>query len=286
VETRPARLLDDHELTPAELARRDDLLEELTRMRFPEETESAVPPTGDPAGGGVWHFPDQRPVTIVTARLPKTLRDKMPFVEPHDPDYVRAHSYADLDALIDLFGHIRAVNPSIAVNVRLADVLENDDYTTHLVLLGGVDWNDVSSDIVRRLDLPVRQIPRSDEDLYGGHFEVGPDKTVITSALERIGDQITLREDVGYFFRGINPYNARRTVTLCNGMYARGTYGVVRALTHELFRDRNEEYLAERFRGALSFGVLTKIPIAINGEALTPDWMIRRDQLFEWPSDG
>ena len=26
-------------------------------------------------------------------------------------------------------------------------------------------------------------------------------------------------------FRGTSPYNAQRTVTMCNGMYGRGTYG-------------------------------------------------------------
>ena len=34
----------------------------------------------------------------------------------------------------------------------------NDDYTTHLVVLGGVDWNIVTSSVLSRLSLPVRQV--------------------------------------------------------------------------------------------------------------------------------
>ena len=44
--------------------------------------------------------------------------------------------------------------------------------------------------------------------------------------------------------------NKRRTVTVCNGMYGRGTYGAVRALTDVRFRDSNDGYVKSRFAGA------------------------------------
>jgi hypothetical protein len=82
-------------------------------------------------------------------------------------------------------------------------------------------------------------------------------------------------------YRGPSPYNIKRTVTLCNGMFGRGTYGAVRALTDLRFRDRNEGYLAGRF-SSKEFGVLSRVLI-VNGEALTPDWTQPQNRLFEWP---
>lgn len=287
-----ARLLGDDELTDDELALRDELHEELLRLRYPDRQTSVgvdhERADGTPLSEGSWRFRDLRPVTIVCARLPKSMRERMPYTDPKDPDYVRSYTYADLDALIELYGHIRATNPEVQVNIRLADALEEDDYTTHLVLLGGVDWNPVTRDVLRRLELPIRQRWSSDDDerRYDGVFEVGGDQPrVLAPVVDSTGEQTRLLEDVGHIYRGGNPYNALRTVTVCNGMFGRGTYGIVRALTDARFRDRNEQYLAERFAGSASFSLLTRIVVTEHGEALTPDWTIAETRLYEWP-DG
>ena len=261
--------------------------EELLELRSPSGTETPrIPLAGpkDTIGGGPWYFRDERPVTIVCARLPKPMRDRMPYTNPSDPDYVRAYTYTDVDALIELFGHIRATNPSIEARFKLADTLEEDDYSNHLVLLGGVDWNPVTKDIIRRLRLPVRQVPRPDEDPYGGHFEVeGRDRKPFAPLLSQDTTPPTLLEDVALFYRGPNPYNSRRTITLCNGMFGRGTYGAVRALTHTKFRDRNAGYLRDRFGTTECFGILHRVVIGVTGNVLTPDWTSQENRLFEWP---
>ena len=64
-------------------------------------------------------------------------------------------------------------------------------------------------------------------------------------------------------------------------MYGRGTYGAVRALTDARFRDRNAEYVEERFGDSDSYCILTRVPI-VNGATLTPDWTIDYYKLFEW----
>ena len=69
-------------------------------------------------------------------------------------------------------------------------------------------------------------------------------------------------------------------------MYGRGTYGAVRALTHSKFRDRNEEYVRERFRDAQAFSVLMRVRINPNGAVMTPDWTQDEERLHEWPSGG
>ena len=64
---------------------------------------------------------------------------------------MRSYNYADLDSIIELHGQIRATNPTAQVNIRATNELEEDDYTAHLVVLGGVDWNPVARDFLRRL---------------------------------------------------------------------------------------------------------------------------------------
>jgi hypothetical protein len=63
-------------------------------------------------------------------------------------------------------------------------------------------------------------------------------------------------------------------------MYQRGTYGAVRALTDKRFRDRNREYLRERFGGETTYSILSRVTVFL-GKAVTPDWS--EDLLHEWP---
>ena len=102
-----------------------------TRRREPSTVRMPLAAPGDEIGGGLLHFPDQKPITIVCSRLPDELRRSMPYTNRRDPDYVRSYSYADIDSLIELFGHVRAVNPTAVVNIRAADSLEEDDFTAH-----------------------------------------------------------------------------------------------------------------------------------------------------------
>ena len=101
-----------------------------------------------------------------------------------------------------------------------------------------------------RLQLPVRQV--SDWDKEGGaYFEVTEEdgrKVAHRPRLDESAGRQILREDVALFARAVSPFNRKRFVTICNGMYGRGTYGAVRALTDERFRDRNAEYIRERLR--------------------------------------
>ena len=271
VESTPARLLDEAELSEDERVARDGLYAELLGLRFPGDPEVARSTT--------WLFPDRLPIFIVTGSLPSHLRERMPFTDPEDPDHVRSYGMADLDAVIEVHGHIRAVNPAAEVRICRSEEMTEDDFSSHLVLIGGVDWNTVNRDITRRLDLPVRQRMRAtDED--SGYFST-TDGEQFKPVLDPANG--TLIEDVAHFFRGKNPYNARRTVTLCNGMYGRGTYGAVRSLTDATFLDRNEGYLRERFQGAPTFSVLMRVRTNPNGAVVTPDWTVAEDRLHEWP---
>ncbi|MFC5104244.1 hypothetical protein [Kibdelosporangium philippinense] len=72
-----------------------------------------------------------------------------------------------------------------------------------------------------------------------------------------------------------------RTVTICNGMFGRGTYGVVRALTDARFRDRNSAFLAQHFKDAEAFSILTTVSV-VSGNVVTPDWTQPETRVHEW----
>lgn len=281
---RPFRLVSDSELTEAEQGRQHELHRELTSLRNGAEGDQpGTAAADDPFAGSHWRFTPGQDITIVCSALPPDRLASMPYTDPSDPDYVGNYRFGDLDALLELHGHIRAANPRSTVHVLAADELKVDDFTSHLVVLGGVDWNSITAELLPQLNLPVRQVARESEDEAGGFVvEDGGKKTMFSPELRRVAGKEVLVKDIAHFFRAPNPLNPKRTVTICNGMYQRGTLGAVRALTDARFRDRNEEYLRTRFGGESTFSVISRVKVFL-GETVTPDWTSRRDLLHEWP---
>jgi len=272
------------QLTNDERERFDELLGELTTLSDAAQRDAASgpAPTESPVGG-IWRFRPDQDVTIVCSEMPESYLATMPYTDPEAPDFVALYRYADLDALMELFAHVRMANPTNNVRFRTPREMQTDDLTTHLVLLGGVDWNQITKELLRRRELPVRQLTRLRETEPGG-FEVDDGGKIrrISPVLRSIEGREVLDEDVGHFYRAPNPYNAERTVTICNGSYQRGTYGAVRALTDAKFRDRNDEYLRARFAGRSTFSVVCRV-LVVNHTVITPDWTNPEAVLHEWP---
>jgi hypothetical protein len=304
---RPADMSEQERQTMAELKR------ELMHLR--SEAQRATPSPARAArdgeieeslSAGPFRFADGHQVTIVCAQWPLKMLKQIPYTDVNDPDYIELLTYSELDALFELHGHIRASNPTSQVYRRVTGKLTSDDYSSHLISLGGVDWNLATSTALKWLPLPVRQI--ADWETPGGQYfaveengktarhaavleDVGTDGdhgmtdgADIESDLALYGpakEKGILREDVALFARAVSPFNRKRTVTICNGMYGRGTYGVVRALTDARFRNRNAEYLESRFGSSEAYCILSKVPI-VNGVTLTPDWTSGDYKLFEW----
>jgi transcriptional regulator with XRE-family HTH domain len=284
-----ARVVSLQDMSDEERQAMNELKRELTQLRNAALRAGAAPAEPGRAGqiyeslsANPWRFEDGNQITIVCAKLPQNMLDRIPYTDVNDPDYIDLLTYSELDALFELHGHLRAANPFNQVNLRIADKLAPDDYTSHLATLGGIDWNSATTSTLERLQLPVRQVADWDEE-GGQYFEVEDSGTSVKhrAVLDNSGDQMILREDVALFARAVNPFNRKRTVTICNGMYGRGTYGVVRALTDANFRDRNTEYLRSRFGDSDAYCVLTRVPI-VNGATLTPDWTVADYTLFEW----
>lgn len=287
----PGRIIALQDLDGTERQALSELKQELRHMRsaaMRAGTDSTIPepePINEIAeslNNGPWRFEDGKDITIVCAQWPEKMLKQIPYTSVDNPDYIELLTYSELDTLFELYGHLRAANPTNQVNLRTADKLSSDDYTSHLVTLGGVDWNEVTSSAIRKLDLPVRQV--ADWNTEGGqYFEVGGSGETAKHRpiLEKSGAQSLLVEDVALFARAANPYNQKRTITVCSGMYGRGTYGAVRALTDANFRDRNSEYLQSAFGGNETYCILTRVQI-VNGATLTPDWTLNDYTLFKW----
>ena len=70
-----------------------------------------------------------------------------------------------------------------------------------------------------------------------------------------------------------------------NGMYSRGSFGAVRALTHPDFQERNAAYISRRFPDADTYSVVSRVKIVAN-EVVVPDWTADNVRLHEWPEEG
>jgi transcriptional regulator with XRE-family HTH domain len=277
IEGEQLRLLPLDELTPDERGIYEGLETELLTLR-----DAAKKPSVRDEGAVTrsWHFSDAGPVTLICAQLPETETGSL--ANPADPNYTELLSYADLDALVELHGHIRAENSTMGVFFKLSSNVMPDDLSGHVVMLGGIAWNDKTQRLSEMTRQPVRQI--EDPEIQTGEiFVVERDGLEERFLPKWGGDGSTLIEDVGLLVRTPNPINSNRSLTICNGIHSRGVLGSVRALTDARLRDSNEKYIVENFADPSSFAILMRVSV-IAGQAMTPDFNVSGCVLYQWPA--
>ena len=97
------------------------------------------------------------PVVVVCSAVPEAEQGSL--ADSEDPNFTKLRQYGDLDALIEIYGHLRAENPALDVFHRTANEVRSDDLSSHLVLLGGIAWNRVTRRIQSALSrIPIQQI--------------------------------------------------------------------------------------------------------------------------------
>jgi hypothetical protein len=229
-----------------------------------------------------WHFADSEPVTLICAQLPDDIT--CPLGKPADPNYTELLSYADLDALFELYGHIRAENPDLDVSFKSSSRLGIDDLSSHVVLIGGIAWNEMTGRISEMSPLPIRQI--EDPAIKTGEIFVAPIDGKEQRFLPKWSeDHSELVEDVGLIVRTPNPLNSDRSLTICNGIHSRGVVGAVRSLTDVRLRESNERYIRENFDDPSTFAILMRVPV-IAKRARTPVLRAAGCVLYRWPDAG
>lgn len=226
-------------------------------------------------------FRDAGSVVIVCPVAPEDVAG--PLADEGHINHTKLHSYADLDALIELFGHLRARNPGRAVLHRLSSDVRQAELQNHMILLGGIGWNETVSRILARLEkLPIEQVEV--DKMPGDPFRVKQiddrEPTMYLPVTREINGRMELVEDLAFLARLKNPFNVSRTLTIFNGVHSRGVVGAVLALTDDALGPSNEEYLSRRF-GDADFAILARVPI-VSGTALAPDLQNPAMRLFEW----
>jgi transcriptional regulator with XRE-family HTH domain len=217
------------------------------------------------------------------------------YANPWHPNAIHSLWNGDMDAVIELHGHIRAENPGTDVRWLLDSEVQADDLTgAHVVILGAglnpgpgapLDF------LRRRMNLPLLAQTSPEDPEYGGSFVVSVDgdgrpdidgkkreqfcPRFLTSDGRRLLDQgePVLEYDVALLARAPNPMNLAATVTIASGVFSRGTYGAVRALTDANLRGINEKYLTEHL-DITSFWMLMHVPVfggPTGAQTLTPD---------------
>jgi hypothetical protein len=273
------KLLPLNAFTADERTAYDELQEELLGLR-----EVARKPSLAEVGTvrRSWHFTDSGPATLVCAQLPEDETAKLALAKRGDPNYTELLSFADLDALVELHGHIRAENPSMGVFYKAAPNVVPDDLSGHVILLGGIAWNEITRRLSAMTSLPVEQV--ADPSVPTGEIFVSKGEGKERTFLPTWGDteHRNLVEDVGFLARVPNPFNPGRTLTICNGIHSRGVLGAVRSLTDARLRDSNEQYISENFGNTDSFVILMRVPV-IEGQAMTPGFQIPGSILYQWP---
>jgi transcriptional regulator with XRE-family HTH domain len=226
---------------------------------------------------------DAGPVRLICPDVPTNVRG--PLAYEKNANFTKMQQYGDLDALIELYGHLRAENPTLDVLHRLAsEAVSSDDLFSHVILLGGIGWNRMT----RRIQSKISQVPITQtevEDLKDGDiFQVEtPDTSepkLFYPEYENLGDGKELIADVAYLARLNNPFRANRTLTICNGIFSYGVLGAIRCLTDPRVREENEKYLAERFPDS-EFAMLLRVRVADNRIA-PPDLQDPDVRLYEW----
>jgi hypothetical protein len=225
----------------------------------------------------MWHFPDGSRITLVCSRRSPDRRQ--PSSAPDNLNYVRLSDLADLDALIEIYGTIRAYNPTSPVVIMAAQDLRQRDVANHLVLIGGLAWEAVTPWFSHIFSIPIEP---GDPAERSAIVVRGPDNEELEFRYQMDGNE--LAEDVGFFIRGENPSAPRRTLTICGGITTRGVLGAARCFIDWEMREHNEQYLFPRFPAGSTYCIVMRVPV-INGDPLTPDLSKKENRLFEW-SDG
>jgi len=271
------RLIPLRDFTEAEESVYRELAAELLELRSAASGE----PAEEKAFSRSWHFTDDGPATFICAQLPAGQTG--PLGDQANPNYTQLQTYADLDALMELHGHIRAENPTMDVFFKAAPEVQTDDLSGHVILVGGIGWNRITGRLSEMARLPVQQV--EDPELKTGEIfvaQVEGKERKFWPTWMMDGDKKVLSEDIGLLARVPNPLNSGRTLTICNGIHSRGVYGAVRSLTDKRVRESNERYIYDNFGNSGSFAILMSVQV-IENRAITPDFNNSDNVRYQWP---
>jgi transcriptional regulator with XRE-family HTH domain len=275
------RLLRDDELTEQERENKAELYAQLLELRErAQSTDAATTLLEQPfaeRGSSIWRFADDAAISIVCSDAP----EPPSYADPGHLNYTRYARHADLDALIEVFGQVKADNPGSWIRILSPDSLAHDFALNHLVIIGGaaVDYA-VSSSLAQDIPLPAAQ-PTGQTHVFV--YETEGEVLEFKSSLDNDG---TLTQDVGFIARAPHKIVPGRTVTVLGGITSRGVHGAALAFIDPHVREANERYVRDAFGATDTFCILMRVPVR-NGIALPPNLWDDDTRAYEWsPGTG
>jgi transcriptional regulator with XRE-family HTH domain len=255
----------------------------------------------------------RRALTSQSARDPEPApgeppppHDPVPYSNPWHPNYIKSLWDGDRDATIELYGHIRAENPLSDVRFVTADRVTDEDLTGHVVILGQGDpfegpTSTTLEYMIKRHEWPWRaRLPKGGDAEYDSEFVISLNDSG-EPAYYIAGDDAPKEEvhrpvflmdesdepgtrrllegfpqleyDIAVLARRQNELNLSASLTICSGIFSRGTLGAVRAITDAKLRTRNEQWLYENVDPD-DFWMLLRVPVFPNpngARTVTPD---------------
>jgi transcriptional regulator with XRE-family HTH domain len=271
-----ARLLGSGELTEQERERESELYDELIALR--ERAQSTyVPAAAKGQRSALWHFADPIAVSIVCSDA----AEPPPYAEPSHLNYSRYARYADLDALIAVYGQVKADNPARMVRILPPGRLAQDFALNHLIYIGGAA-SDAASLFAQDIPLPTaEEVPGTDPVTHLLRCTVGEETREFKSVWDDNGNLV---QDVGLIARSPHLIIPGGTVTLLSGITSRGVHGAALCFIDSHVRDTNERYLENAFGNVESFCILMSIPVQ-NDIALPPNLWRENTRLYEWSAE-
>jgi transcriptional regulator with XRE-family HTH domain len=238
---------------------------------------------------------------------PPPPHEPIPYASPWHPNYIRSLWDGDSDATIELYGHIRAENPLSPVWFITADRVTDEDLTGHVVILGQGDafgYEGAPSTLdymIKRQEWPwFSRLAEGGDPEYDSEFVVTldaagdpayvpsgeaplkeevhrplflPDESGTPGTRRLVGGHPQLEYDAAMLARRPNEMNLSATLTVCSGIFSRGTLGAVRATTDPKLRTRNEQWLYDNVDPD-DFWMLLQVPVFLSptgARTVTPD---------------
>ena len=270
------RLLSSGELSEQERERESELYDELIALRERAQSTNAAEPARSQRSA-IWHFQELSAVSIVCSDA----ADPPPYAQASNLNYSRYARYADLDALVESYGQVKADNPERMIRILPTGRLGQDFALNHLIIIGGAASN-AASLFAQDIPLPTPdEIPGTDPVTHLFTCTVGEETREFRSAQDEEG---TLVQDVGLIARVPHPIISGGTVTLLSGITSRGVHGAALCFIDTHVRDTNERYLENAFGNVESFCILMNIPVQ-NDVALPPNLWRENTRLYEWSAE-
>lgn len=264
------RLLRDDELTEEEQQREAELYEELMDLRDLAQAADNATATVI-RRDSIWRFPDGKAVSIACSEAV----DPPPYADPDHLNYVRYARYADLDALIEVFGQLKADNPHSWMRILSPSFLEADFALNHLVIIGGGAVGDAAPRFAQGVPLPTAHVSG---DTHIFTYEIDGEVKEFASTRESDG---TMTYDVGFIARVPHKIVPGRVVIVLGGITSRGVHGAALAFMNPHVRDANLQYLTDAFGDADKFCILMRVQVR-NDVALPPNLWDDDVRLYEW----